>query len=475
MASPDKYGPFAALILEKVGGKENVAAVTHCMTRLRFNIKDESRIELEGLKKIPGVIGVMQAGGLTQVIVGQSVGKVYTALCSEAGIQEEAAIDENLDAPKGKLTPRKVGSNILNYLAGSLTPLIPVVIAAAMFKTVQVVLGPDMLNLITPDSDLYMLLGFIYSAGFYFLPIYLGYTSAKKLGVTPVLGMMMGCVLIVPGFVSLAQAGTPFTVYGIPAALHDYSQSVLPVLLSVWILSYVEKLFKKIMPDSLTTIFTPFLTMVVMVPLSLCLLAPAGAFVGDYIGKGLTGLGNVAGFIAVAVIAALWEYIVMSGMHMVLIVTAITVIMQGGHESLVLPAGGCATFAAFGMALGAFFMTRDKKEKSLAMGYFVSGVIGGVTEPALYGIGFKYKRPFITMSIGAFVGGLYAGITGVGTYVMGASNILGILGFVGGGTANLVNGIIAFALAFVVAAVGTALLGRFGKGVTAAPDTGINI
>ncbi len=446
-------------ILAVVGGKENVFLATHCMTRLRLNLKDESVIDADKIKAIDGVIGFIQQGGQDQIIIGQNVDKVYEEFCKLGGIAVQAEVDENIDKPMEKLTAKKIGANILNYLAGSLTPLIPLIIAAAMFKTVQVLIGPDMLGLISAESDLYVTLGFLYNAGFYFFPIYLGYTAATKLGASPVLGLLMGGILIAPEFVEIAAAGEAFTIYGIPCITNDYSQTVVPIILSVWVMSYVEKFFNKYVPTALRTIFSPFLTIAVMVPIALCALAPLGGVVGNYIGSALLAFGGVGGFIAVGVIAALWEYLVMSGMHIVLIVTMITIIMTQGYEGIVSPAAFCATFAAFGMALGAAIKAKDKQEKALSFGYFVSGILGGVTEPALYGIGFKHKKPFIAMSLGAFCGGLYAGITHVSIYVVGAANILGILGLVGGGTANLVNGTIAFMISMVVAAIATYILG----------------
>lgn len=455
----DNNERVAADVLVAVGGKENITFVTHCMTRLRFNLKDHSIPDLEKIKNIKGVLGVLESGGQLQIVIGQNVAKVYASLCMQAGIKTEDTVQENLDTPREKLTAKKVGSNILNYLSGSLVPLIPILIAAAMFKTVLAVIGPDMLKLVSEKSDLYVLLNFVYNAGFYFLPIYVGYTAAQKIGVTPVLGMFMGGILIEPDFVALAAAHKAFTVYGIPTSVNDYSQSVLPILLSVWVMSYIEKFIKKHMPDSLTTIFTPFLTMFIMVPISLCLLAPAGAFLGKYIGEGLIIFGNHGGFIAVAVIAALWEFLVMSGMHLVLIVTAITIITSAGSESLILPAANCATWAALGMALGAFLRLRNKEEKTLSLGYFISGLVGGVTEPTLYGIGFKYKKPFLGMIIGAAAGGLYAGLTHVGVYVMGATNFLSILNFVAGGTSNIINGIISCMIAMIASAIAVYLIG----------------
>ncbi|MBD5391318.1 PTS transporter subunit EIIC, partial [bacterium] len=261
----------------------------------------------------------------------------------------------------------------------------------------------------------------------------------------------------------LATSGASFTVYGIPCMVGNYSQTILPIILSVWIMSYVEKFFNKYTPTALRTIFAPFLTMVVMVPLSLCALAPAGNVVGMVIGSALVSFGNVGGFIAVAVIAALWEYLVMSGMHLVLAVTMMTVIMSQGYEAMVSPAACCATFAAFGMALGAALRAKDKEERSLGIGYFISGVFGGVTEPALYGIGFKYKKPLLGMSIGAFAGGLYAGLTHVEVYVVGGTNFLCALGYVGGGTANTINGIISLVISVIVAAVATYMIGLESK------------
>ena len=450
---------IAKTVLEAVGGKNNVTFVTHCMTRLRFNLKDMAIPDQEAMKELKGVLGVVVSGGQFQVVIGQNVPKVYAALCAEAGIAQQDAIDENLDGPREKLTLKRAGSNILNYMAACMTPMIPAMMAAALFRTIQVAIGPDMLGLITAESNFYMLCDFVYNAFFYFLPVYLGYTASKKLNLNPVMGMLAACLLIVPGFVDLADAGASFSVYGIPCIVNNYSQSVLPIVLTVWVMSYVDRFFRKVIPDILSTIFVPFLTMVVIVPVELCLLAPVGSVAGDFIGNGLLSFGSVGGLLAVAVVAAVWEFLVMSGMHTVLIVFGISSMMTNGVDNFVLTAGGYATWAAFGMALGAFLRLRDKEEKTLALGYFVSGILGGVTEPVLYGIGFKFKKPFIAMAIGGFCGGLYAGLMHVGTYVMGAANFLSVLGYVGGGTANMIHGCIGVVIALGVSAALTYFIG----------------
>lgn len=446
-------------VLEAVGGKENITSAAHCMTRLRLVLKDESIPQDEAVKGIKGVIGVVRSGGQYQVIIGQNVPKVYKEVCAVTGLATQEAPAEAADAPKEKLTPKKIGSNIMAYLAGTMTPMIPVLLAAGMFKTLLAVLGPDFLGVIAAESNAYILLDFLYDAGFYFLPILLGYNAAKKLGANPMLGAYMGCILIAPDLVALAGAQTPFSVFGIPTVLNDYSQSVLPIILSVAVLAQVEKFFKKVVPDILSTIFVPFLTMLVMAPVSLCVLAPAGSILGQYISTGLVAFGDVGGFIAVALVAGLWEFLVMTGMHMVIIMFILNNLFTVGYMEGVGLAGTFATFAVFGVALGAFLRLKNREMKSMSLGFFISGFLGGVTEPTLYGLCFNYKRTFLTMFAGGFLGGAYAGLTHVRSYMLGATNILMVLGFPAGGTANLINGCIASAIALISAAVLTYLFG----------------
>ena len=281
---------IATDVLGTVGGPENVTSLTHCMTRLRFNLKDESVPKDDEVKKIKGVLGSQWSGGQYQVIIGQNVPKVYDA----AGVDAGGVIDENLDPnlPKEKLTLKKAGSNTLNYLSKSMVALIPIIMAAALFRTIAVIAGPDMLNFWAEDSTAYNLFyNWLYDAGFYFLPIYLGWPAAKVLGCSQQLGMMIGGVLIAPELITLvtdaATTGATTTmIYGVfPAILNDYSSSVLPVILSIPVLWQVEKFFKKVIPDTLATVFVPFLTMFVMVPLSLCVLAPIGSVLGSVIGR----------------------------------------------------------------------------------------------------------------------------------------------------------------------------------------------
>lgn len=449
-------------VLEAVGGKENVASATHCMTRLRLVLKGEARPDDEVVKKIPGVLGVVRSGGQYQVIIGQNVPKVYEEVCNLTGLAAKAEVPA--DTPKKKLTLKSVGNSIMDYLSGSMSQLIPVMIAAAMFKTVLVVIGPDMLKLITADSDAYIVLDFLYDSFYYFLPIYLGKACAKRLGCNEMLGIMMGAILLVPNFTELIGTKDTLAIYGLfPAPVADYSQSILPVILAVWLMSYVERFFKKYMPVTLSTIFTPFLTMAIMVPVMFCICAPLGGYLGTVLGNILIAFQQSGGFLATAVVGALYAFIVMTGMHGVLLMAAMTTFFTLGYEDFVIVAGCCANCAAWGMALGAFFRLKQKETKFLAFGYFVSGILGGITEPSLYGVGIKYKKPLLSLLVGGFAGGLYVGIMHVKCYMLGATNFLSFLGFVAGGTANTVNYILGCVISIVLAAVTAYFVGGYGE------------
>lgn len=449
------FRTIAENVLKAVGGRDNIITATHCMTRLRLNLVDENKASDEAVKAIKGVIGVNHQSGQYQVIIGQTVDKVYAEFAGLIGDTSRLKSTE-LKTPKEKLTVKLIFSKVLDYLSGSMTPLIPAMITAAMFKTIQVILGPDLFNVIGTKSDVYQLCGFLYSAFFYFLPIFLGYTAAKKIGASQVMGLYTGALLLVPDLVQLAEKS--FNVYGfIPTTIHDYSQTVIPIILSVWVMSYVEKFFKKIVPAVLSTIFVPFLTMLVMTPLVLALLAPLGNILGQWIGDALISFGNIGGFVAVAAVAALWELLVMTGMHMVLITFALTALMTNGVDNFVMVAAVLATWATFGLSLGAALRIRDKEEKALTFGYVISGIVGGVTEPTIYGVMLKYKRTIATLILGGGLAGAYAGLTHVGMYVAGASNFLSVVGYFAGGRVNIINGFIATAIAFL----GTAALTYF--------------
>ena len=409
-------------VLAAVGGKENVTNLVHCITRLRFSLKNEDVPDIEQIKKIPGVIGAQWSGGQFQVIIGQNVTKVYDETL-KLGVAAGGSIDVDEGDAKFEWTPQNVGAAILNYLSKTMVAMIPIMMGGAFFRTVATFMGPMLLGLWAEDSQIYQLFNnWMYNAAFYFMPIYLGYSAAKQLGCSEMLGLFMGGVLVCPDLVALATAGevTTMSVMGIPAPVASYAQTVLPIVLCMPVLAQVEKLMKRIVPDMLSTVFVPFLTMLVMVPVAYCALAPLGGWLGQGVGTLLFGFGEVGGFVAVGVIAALWSFLVMTGMHQVLVVLAITqLVSQPTGDPCVTVGGMIAQWATWGMAFGAFLRLREKNEKMSQLGFAISGIVGGVTEPAIYGTGFKYNRCFAGMVGGGFIGGCLAGIFGVHNYMLG--------------------------------------------------------
>ncbi len=454
----EKFVKTASELLEAVGGRENVASVTHCMTRLRFNLKDRSIPDVENIKKISGVIGVLDAGQF-QVVIGATVDKVYKELCKIGDFEIASKIQENLDKPRTGFSWKKLGNGILDGLSGSLVPIIPYLMAYALFQLLTSVLGPMVFNVIAPGDALYDIFAMVSAAGLFLLPVVVASTAAKKFGATPVVAMLLVGILVSPSFMGLI--GTQSNIYGIPFTFNDYTGTVIPSILTAYVLSWVEKGFKRILPTALKIVFVPSLSILVMLPIMLVLIAPLGGFLGQYISGGLVSLdGTLFSIIGIILLGAFWEFLVITGMHLVVIVTLVTVFSTNGSESFVSPGALAASMAVAGMALGAALRIKNKNEKSLSFGYFIAGIVGGVTEPGLYGLGIKYRRPFLGMMIGGAIGALYGGITGISAYALvPVASVLNLLAFAGGSTANLINAIITAVITIVASAVATYYLG----------------
>ncbi|MEE0611948.1 PTS transporter subunit EIIC [Collinsella stercoris] len=455
---------IAADVLEAVGGKSNVSFVTHCMTRLRFTLKDRTVPDAAAVKKLNGVLGAQESGGQFQVIIGQNVPKVYDELCALGGFSKQAAIDENLDGTQAELSLASIGKGIMNYLAGSMTPMIPVLLAAGLFKTIGVVLGPTMLGVMAADSDLVRFMDMIYNAAFYFMPIYLGFNASRQIGLTPILGAFLGGMLIEPTFVSLAAEGTPLSVYGfLPCVPGAYAQTVLPILLTIPVAYAIERIMRKHLPDALQTVFSPFLTLGITLPVSLCLLAPMGSWLGNGLADVFEFLGTSGGIISIisgGLLAAAWVPMVITGMHMALIGIAQVAFLQAGFDPFIFVAINISLWPVFATQIATFLRLKLRDEKSACAGYLVAQLIGGVGEPFIYGMDFRYPKLFLCSMAGSFVSGAIALALGVTAYVAGLpSNLLSMLTFVGGGTENLLFACIAAAVGFAVSFAATWFFG----------------
>lgn len=460
---------IASEILYAVGGPDNVTSVYHCMTRLRFTLKDIDLVDVEMAKGVDGVIGAQVSGGQFQVVVGQNVPKVYDEVCALGGFARQVSLDEELEepeepeAPEERPTVKALFNNVLNYLSGTMAGLIPALTSAGLFQAIGAVIGPDALGLVGAESGLLVLLDMIYDAIFYFMPIYVGYNAAKQLETVPMLGAIMGAILVAPAFMDMATEGASFTVLGIPCAVNDYSSTVIPALLSVWAMSYVYRFFENRIPESMSAVFTPFLTLLVSIPVALCALAPIGSWLGDLLSTALIALGDVEGpafIFASALMAALWSPLVISGMHVPLYVVTYASFATTGVDSFILVTNVLMLWGSYGCEIACWFKLRDAREKANALGYAVSNMAGGVGEPWVYGMMFRYRRLIGCSIASAAVAGAVGGALHVKVYVIGMpANVLNILSFVGGGTGNFFNACFAAATGFVCGLVITYLFG----------------
>ncbi|MCR5230242.1 MAG: PTS transporter subunit EIIB, partial [Solobacterium sp.] len=329
-----KYTDLCSSILEQVGGKENVTGAFHCMTRLRLTLRDKSKVNADSVRAVKGVLGTQFSGDQFQIVIGPTVPDVYREFCELTGIAQSAAIDENLDAQSTKkgFDLKSLPSAALDYLSGSVAPVLPIMLGAGFFRMFYSMLGPDLLKLLPVESQFMQTLNFVGNLGFYFLPVYIAWSAARKRRTNVQMALVLGCLLIAPEIIAIVSAGQPFSVYGIlPMQLNNYSQAILPPLFAVWALSYVYPFIEKITPKSVRTIGVPFLTLAVMVPLTLCLLAPIGNWIGTAITKVIGAVYGFAGPVAVALIGALWMFMIATGMHIAVIQLAIINMMTIGN------------------------------------------------------------------------------------------------------------------------------------------------
>jgi PTS system beta-glucosides-specific IIC component len=366
-------------------------------------------------------------------------------------------IDEKLDdieKPKEKMTFKKVLNKIVDGIVGCMIPLLPILIGSGLLQAI--VLIAEQLG-VSSESPTLVTLTFVANAAFYFLPVYLGGFAAKKFGGNTALGMMLGACLIHPTFVSMVSEGSGGSIFGIPIYAASYSSTVVPAILSIWVMCYVEKFISKHTPKSLRTILKPLLTLLIMVPVTFCFLAPLGAMLSDGFASAINWFYDTCGFIAVAVFAAIVPWVVMVGMHIGTVPIAIASIAANGKDMMMLPSFFLANFGQGAACLAVGVKTKNAKLKSLAFSSAFSDFVPGISEPGMYGITLRYRTPMWGAMIGSAAGGLYFGLTKVGVYSFMAPNLFQFAAYVDKGT-NLLNAVIGVVITIVVGFIATMLL-----------------
>jgi len=435
----------AQQILEAVGGDGNIISLTHCQTRLRFELKDQTIPQKDEIRKIKGVAGVVVSGNQYQVVIGTQVAEYYNCIAKKlSAVPSESSPDTEEAKKTGGF--KGVLNKALDYLSGSLTPIIPILLVSSLCKMIAAVMGPDLLGVVSNTSDIYNLFNMVGSAGFYFLPVFVGNSAAKKLQCSPFIGMLLGAVLLYPGFLEMAAPGTGFSVYGIPCMLQDYNSTVLPIILTIWIMSYVEKLLQRYTPNVLKIFLVPLGTLLLMLPLELCILAPFGSVLGNYLCGGIISLNSVAGPLAMAIVAGTFPLLVATGMHPVLFTYLFVTFPQLGYDSFLEPAMLAVSWAFAGVTLACAVKFKKKDNKTMAISYFTTWLLGGVGEPIIYGLMIPYRTPLIATMIAGALNGLIAGLLHLTAYILNTSNGIYLPpAFVGGDMKNYIALVIAVA------------------------------
>lgn len=455
------YKLIAKDILENIGGKENVSTAMNCYTRLRINLKDTGLVDLDAIKSLD-VIGVQFQGQQLQIVIGNDVREAYKAFADEANLDIVQTINENLDrnlsTEKKKITVSSIFSAIIDGILNSIVPILPILIASGILKAFNLLVVQ--FGWMSPDSSTLFVLGFVADAAFYYLPVFIGFFAAKKFGATPALGAILGAALIHPSFVDAVNNGVGMNIFGISVYATGYSSTVIPIIFSVWIMSYIEKFFEKYSPKSIRTLLQPTLTILVMVPLMFGLLAPAGAILSEYFAIGLNWFYNTFGALAVAVWAAIIPWIVMFGLHYGTVPISLNSIALHGIDRIALPGFFISNFMQGAACLAVGIKAKDSDTKSLAYSSAFSNFIPGISEPGMYGITLRYKTPIIGAMIGGFFSGLYFGLTKIGVFSFLPPNVFAFAAFVGSGeyANNFLHSVIGIVLGIVITFVATTLL-----------------
>lgn len=410
----EKYSKLAKLIVQNVGGKENIVELIHCVTRLRFTIRNLSKVNVEELNRLDGVISTLNSGGQFQVVIGNEVADVYAEVCKNIGLNQEEKSNNAQEKIK-----KSVGAIVLDIVSNIFTPALPILCASGMIKGLNVLAAFS--NIYTQDSSWYVLFNGIGDALFFFFPIFIGYTSALKFGLKPLVGMAMGAMLCYP-----TLNGSELNFFG-NQFMVAYTSTVLPIIVLCALGAPLEKFLDKKLHLAVRSFLSPLLVILIVVPLGYLLIGPVVNSIAITISSVLTGLYNFTPVIAGFIIAALFSVLVVFGIHGPLMMLLIMNIMNGTPDGIYAVISA-QSFAITGTLLGIWLKTRNKQLKSVSLGAWLTSIFG-VTEPAIYGILLPRMKYFVISCIGAGFGGAYLAFMGVKAYQMAGMGIFRIPAF----------------------------------------------
>lgn len=467
-----KYNELAKAIIENVGGKENIKSLTHCITRLRFQLKDESKASDEVLKKMDGVITISKSAGQYQVVIGNHVSKVYEDACEILGI----SLEKNNESQQETAEKKKFFDKIIDVISGVFQPILGVLTAAGMIKGFLALFAA--MGWVLPESGTYIILNAVGDAMFMYLPVVLGYTASKKFGLNSFVGLVIGLALCYPAVQqsSLSMGLEPLysvfqnTVFEAPVYLEflkvpiisiDYTSTVVPVILICFFAGKFQKLFEKIVPEILRFFFVPMLTLLASLVLGFIFIGPLATYASILVTNGILFVRNLSPMLAGAIIGFAWQILVIFGIHWGFIPVYINNIATMGYDNVMMPFFG-ASFATTAVVLAISLKTKDKKLKSLCIPSVISGIFG-VTEPAIYGILLPLKKPFIISCIASGIAGAYLGYADIKEFIMGGLGIFEFPAMIDPVTGNIDNVIVGLIGAIIAMIIGFILTMLFFK------------
>ena len=471
-----KYRKLAEDIVENVGGRDNISSVTHCITRLRFHLKDESIAKDDVLKNMEGVVTVMHSAGQYQVVIGNHVPFVYEDVCQVCGIGNEPKEAAKEEAPKG------VFNKLIDIISGCFQPILGPLCASGIIRGLNALLV-FILGTSYSASGTYAILNAIGDAIFYFLPVILGYTAAKKFNVNLVVGMIIGGALCYPTIQAdaLSAAGEaigsiPFIgdyysrFIGIPFVPANYTSSVVPVLIIVALAAVIQKYARKIIPEAFQNFFVPFFVLLISLPIGFLVIGPVISLLTDLLSQGFAAVYSFSPIISGLLVGFAWQILVIFGLHWAIIPLAMVNIENLGYDTILVGQFG-TTFALTAVLIAMYLRMKDKKRKALAVPMIISGFCG-VTEPGIYGYALPEKKTFIFACIAAAIGGGVFTAMGGHQFVVGGLGIFGAVSFIDQQTGDATSMYYSFVCILVSMVIGFLLTYFFWRDNSAAEPTG---
>ena len=443
-----KYQAMIQQILQAIGGEDNIQSVVHCATRLRFVLKDENKADDQKAESISGILQVVKKGGQYQLVIGNNVDEVYNELISMIKLKP---------AEGAKQTGGHLFDKIIGAITGSIAPAIPLLAGAGMGKVLLLIL--TITNVLSDKSQTYQLLNLIFDTGYYFIPAYVGFSAAKIFNTDSMLGAFIGLVTVNPNWVQIVTANKPFKFFGIQVPLIQYSSTLITAILSVWIMSYIYQWVKKITPGMIKVFMEPMLTMLITAPLVFLIIGPLSNWISQGIAFISMWLFHHAGFIAIPILAAAYPWLVSVGIHKALSPISIQLVAEQGFDPIIRVVALCSNISQASAALAVGLKSKDQKLKSMALSSSSTAFLGGITEPALFGVNLKLKKPMYGAMIGGAVAGIVASFLKLKAYIYVTPAILSLPMWVSKTENFVIQAIIVMIVATIVTFIATWLIG----------------